>query len=130
MQPIILSVTEHVEPEHLSEYLRLVNDVADAMRHEANFLYLVVSQDAEDPLCFNYFEAWRDRTDFYDVQMRKAYRDEFENGIKLFLSRPRSIREFLPVREDFAFMASSQARTQAIAVVTQRSLVSGKASDP
>lgn len=106
MIPIILSVTEHVRAECLDEYLELVNGVADAMRHEETFQYLIVGQDPDDPTRFNYFEAWEDRTEFYEVQMKRPYRDRFEERIPAMLKTPRSIVEWHPLRDDFAFFSN------------------------
>ncbi len=106
MNPIVLSVTEHVRKECLTEYLELVNAVADAMRHESTFRYLFVGQDPTDPTRFNYFEAWEDRAEFYEVQMKRAYRNRFEERIPAMLKTPRSIVEWNPLRDDFAFFSN------------------------
>lgn len=103
MRPFTMIVINWVKPGCETQYQHLVKPVLDAMRHEPGFINTVVHQDAEDSARFMLYETWADRKDFFDVQMKKTYRGEYERLLPSLLREPREITLFKILRSDFNF---------------------------
>ncbi|VAW52973.1 hypothetical protein MNBD_GAMMA05-1902 [hydrothermal vent metagenome] len=101
MKPITMIVINWVKPGCEAEYRRCVNPVLDAMRHETTFINTILHQDAEDPARFMLYETWADRGDFFDIQMKKSYRSEYERILPSLLRAPREITFFEALRADY-----------------------------
>lgn len=104
IQGITMIVVNRVKPGYQEEYRRWVEPVLDAMRHEPSFMNTILHQAADDVCCFMLYETWRDRDEFFNVQMKKSYRSEYERVLPSLLSVAREIRYFTPLRADFTFM--------------------------
>ena len=98
-------VTIPLKPECVDEFLYLVNAVNDRMRHEPTFVNTALSRSGDDPSLFMLHETWVDRDDFFEVQMRRDYRAEYEGRLPAMLRGEREMRVCVPVRSDFAFMS-------------------------
>ena len=103
MKSITMIVINWVKPGRESDYQRAAEPVLDAMRHETTFINTVLHQDAEDPTRFMLYETWADRSEFFDVQMKKSYRLEYERILPGLLRAPREITFFEALRADFNF---------------------------
>jgi len=93
-----------------ADYRRAAEPVLDAMRHETTFINTVLHQDTEDPTRFMLYETWADRSEFFDVQMKKPYRSKYERILPSLLRAPREITYFEPLRADFNFMHNRAVR--------------------
>ena len=96
----VLLVTVPIKPGREDEYLVLVNAVNDAMRNEPTFVNTILHRAADDPTEFMLYETWRDRADFFDVQMKRPYRAEYEARLPDLLRAPRKMQVFEPLRAD------------------------------
>lgn len=107
VQAFTMFVTICLKPDCAEEYLSLVNEVNNAMRHEPTFVNTVLSRGIKDPSLFKLHETWLDREDFFSVQMKHGYREKYEARLPALLQRPREMEIFDLVRGDFAFMHGS-----------------------
>ena len=98
--PWVIFVVIEVRPEHVEEFLTLVSEVIDAMRHESTFINTVLSRDLNDPSRFSLFEIWQDREEFFSVQLHRAYRSSYSHRIEQICKTPRQISEWLQIRAD------------------------------
>jgi len=105
MIPITMIVINKVKPGCEAEYRRWAEPVLDAMRHEPTFINTILHQSVEDSTCFMLYETWADRDDFFDIQMEKSYRSEYERILPSLLRVPREITFFETLRSDFNFYA-------------------------
>ncbi|VAW66088.1 hypothetical protein MNBD_GAMMA10-1226 [hydrothermal vent metagenome] len=103
MKPITMIVINWVKPGCEVEYRRWAEPVLDAMRHEPTFISTILHQDDEDSTRFMLYETWADRNDFFDIQMKKSYRLEYERILPGLLRAPREITFFEALRADFNF---------------------------
>ena len=71
------------------------------MRREPTFVNTVLHRSAEDPGLFMLHETWRDREDFFSVQMKRPYRARYEAQLPDLLRAPREMKVFLPLRADY-----------------------------
>lgn len=81
-------------------FLRLLNDVLDAMRHEPTFEASSLCVDPEDEHRLLLHETWADHDDVVEVQMKRAYRDDWHAALESLLVRPRQISIWRPLRRD------------------------------
>ena len=98
----VLIATVPIKPGCEDEYLALVNAVNDRMRHEPTFVNTVLHRAADDRALFMLYETWRDRDDFFAVQMRQPYRAEYEARLPALLRAPRRMEVFEALRADHA----------------------------
>jgi len=103
MIPITMIVINWVKPGFEAKYRRCSESVLDAMRHETTFINTILHRDAEDPTRFMLYETWADRDDFFDIQMKKSYRSDYERILPSLLRAPREITFFEALRADFNF---------------------------
>lgn len=103
MKPVTMIVINWVKHGCEAEYRHLVEPVLDAMRYEATFVNTILHQDVDDLTRFMLYETWADRNDFFDIQMKKIYRSEYERILPSLLRAPREITFFEPLRADFNF---------------------------
>lgn len=102
-KPFVLLVTIHVRTGCEEEYISIVNPVNDAMRHEPTFVNTVLHRSVDDPALFMIHETWLDQEDFFAVQMKRSYREEYEARLPALLRHPRKMKVFEPLRSDFVF---------------------------
>ncbi len=103
--PFVLLVTFHLKAGCEEEFLAFIHRTNDAMRHEPTFVNTVVHRSVDDPLFFMLYETWLDREDFFNVQMKRPYRAEYEARLPALLSQPREMKIFQPLRSDFVFQS-------------------------
>ncbi len=97
----VLLATVPIKAGCEDEYLALVNAVNDEMRREPTFVNTVLHRSAEDPGLFMLHETWRDREDFFSVQIKRPYRAQYEARLPDLLRAPREMAVFLPLRADY-----------------------------
>ena len=102
---LVVLVSLHLKPGREDEWLSLLTPVLDAMRHEPTFVNAVLHRDPDDPASFVLYETWVDRDDLVEVQVKRAYRAAYREGLPALLREPRQVLVWLPVRADFAFFA-------------------------
>ena len=96
----VLLVTVPITPGREDDGLARVNAVNDAMRHEPTFVNTLLHRSADDPAVFMLYETWRDRDDFFAVQMKRPYRAEYEAKLPDLLRAPRTMAAFEMLRAD------------------------------
>ena len=98
----VLLATVPIKRGAEAEYLALVNAVNDEMRHEPTFVNTILHCAADVPGLFMLYETWRDREDFFAVQMKRPYRAEYEARLPELLRAPRRMEVFETLRADFS----------------------------
>jgi quinol monooxygenase YgiN len=107
---IAFIVSLHVKPGCEAEFPRLLTPVLDAMRHEATFINAALHRDPADPTRFMLYETWADLDDVTQVQIHRAYRQDYLARLPEILREPRQVQFWQPLREDFTFFANGKAR--------------------
>lgn len=102
LQPWVLSIVIEIIPGYEEEFLQLVSDVIDQMRHEPNFVSTVLCRDTKNSSRFFLFEIWIDREDFYSIQLHRDYRNAYSAAIDRISRTPRQIVEWRQLRADYA----------------------------
>ena len=98
-----------LKPGRAAEFLQLLGPVLDEMRHEATFVNAVVHRDPANPDRFLLYETWTDARDVQQVQMGRAYRQAYWEGLPELLAAPREVATWEPVRADFRAEAGAPA---------------------
>ncbi len=93
-------------PGKEQEFLLLLQEVLDAMRHETTFVNAVLHRNPDAPGSYLLYETWRDRQDVLNVQVHRPYRQRFWDALPQLLATPRDIEVWQPVRGDFLLLAS------------------------
>ncbi len=104
----VLLVTVPIRPGCEDEYLRLVHAVNEEMRREPTFVNTVLHRSADDPGLFMLHETWRDREDFFAVQMKRSYRAAYEARLPALLRAMREMKVFEPLRADYAGLTGAE----------------------
>lgn len=91
----------NVRPEQRRRYLKLINGVLDAMRHEPMFVSATLHSDPADENRFLLHETWADHQDVLDVQLKRPYREEWHAALEELLAAPRDISMWQPMRSDY-----------------------------
>ena len=98
----VLLATVPIKPGREDEYFALVNAVNDAMRNEPTFVNTILHRAADDPTPSMPYKTWRGRDDFFDVQMKRPYRTEYEAKSPGLLRAPRRMEAFEALCADHA----------------------------
>jgi quinol monooxygenase YgiN len=96
----VLCVTFSIRPEHADEFVALVGDVIDEMRHEPNFIATTLCRDPADAGRFFLFETWRSRAEFIATDMARPYRRPYEARLVEIQAAERQVQEWRQVRAD------------------------------
>ena len=96
----VLLATVPIKPGREDGYLAPVDAVNDEMRHEPTFVNTLLHRSTDDPAMFMPCETWRDRDDFFVVQMKKPYRPQYEAKLPDLLRTPRTMVVFGTLRAD------------------------------
>ena len=103
--PFVAIVTIHVKPDCVDEFLRILSQVADAVRAELTLISNVAHQDSEDPTQFMLWEIWSDQKDFFEVQMNRKYRIPYETRLPDLLAEPRQVKNLEVTARAYDFCA-------------------------
>ena len=101
----VLCVTFSIKPEFADEFVAIVGQVLDRMRHEANFVTTTLCRDPAAPGRFFLFETWRSRERFAAVDMSRDYRRPYESRLAEIQLAPRQVQEWRQVRADYQLSA-------------------------
>jgi len=97
----VLWVEFSIQPECAEEFVAIVSDVIDEMRHEENFVTTVLCRDPDKPGRFSLFEIWKSREHFLAVDLSRTYRLPYEARLAAIQSEERFIREWRQIRADY-----------------------------
>ncbi|MCJ8518385.1 quinol monooxygenase YgiN [Pseudorhizobium tarimense] len=89
-----------VKPAELDRFLRLLNGVLDAMRHEAMFVSANLHAAPENDNRLLLHETWRSHGDVLQVQLGRSYREEWHAALPDLLASDRKISVWQPLRDD------------------------------
>lgn len=92
----------NVRAEQRVEFLKLLNDVLDAMRHEPMFHEAILHQDPENENRFMLYETWEDHEDVLEVQLHRPYRKAWHDALPTLIIGERDIAIWQPMRADHA----------------------------
>ncbi|MEO9336984.1 putative quinol monooxygenase [Mesorhizobium sp. SB112] len=87
-------------PEKREKFLRLINGVLDAMRHEQSFISATLHRDPADAHGYLLHETWQNRQDVLNVQLKRDYRNEWHDALPELLQEPRDISVWEELRSD------------------------------
>jgi quinol monooxygenase YgiN len=99
----VLCVTFSIKPQHTEEFRSIVSEVIDEMRHEKTFVSSTLCHDPRTEGRFFVFEVWRDRDEFFTVQVNRPYRDWYSRRILEIQAADRELSEFYQIRADHQF---------------------------
>jgi quinol monooxygenase YgiN len=106
MKPFVFVVYLHIKPDRQDDFLRLLTPLLDAMRYEETFINTVLHQDPHDTTRFMLYETWANREEFFEVQIQRPYRLDYEAKLPDLLEEPRQAELWQPMRGDFKFHSS------------------------
>ncbi|MBB6178661.1 quinol monooxygenase YgiN [Rhizobium flavum] len=89
-------------PTERERFLRLMNGVLDAMRHEAMFVGATLHADPENDTRFLLHETWQSHEDVLSVQLARPYREEWHAALPDLLAAERKISIWQPLRSDLS----------------------------
>ena len=89
-----------VKPTQRERFLHLLDGGLDAMRKEATFRNATLHGDPADPNHFLLHETWADHQDVVEVQLARAYRQDWHDALPDMLERPREVSMWTPLRRD------------------------------
>jgi quinol monooxygenase YgiN len=98
--PVTYVITFNVNPAKVARFRRLLGDVLDVMRSEANFHQAVLHADPENEARFMLYETWEDHQDVLTVQLGRPYRQAWHDALPDLLAGPRDISIWQPLRAD------------------------------
>ena len=98
--PVTFTIRFDVKPEEHDRFLRLLNGVLDAMRHELTFHGAVLHRDPESEHRYMLYETWEDLDDVIEVQLQRPYRREWHEALPEILAGERQIETWFPLRAD------------------------------
>jgi quinol monooxygenase YgiN len=98
--PWVLFIVVDILPGHADEFLVMVGEVIDRMRHEPSFITTTLARDIDDPNRFSLFEVWADRDEFMEVQLGRPYRAHYNRRIEEICRNPRQISQWTQLRSD------------------------------
>lgn len=104
-QQIPLVVSLEIKPDCEAEYLKLVEPVFDAMRHEPGFINASLARDPDNPAKFLIYETWSDKCDLLEVQMKRDYRKPFLDRLGDMVTAPPQLEFWEHLRGDFTFFS-------------------------
>jgi quinol monooxygenase YgiN len=104
----VLCVTFSIKPGHADEFVAIVSEVLDRMRHEPNFVTTTLSRDPKTPGRFFLFETWKSRARFIADDLSRDYRKPYEARLAEISLGERQFQEWEQVRADFSLATRSQ----------------------
>ena len=104
----VLCVTFSIKPEFAEEFVAIVSDVIDRMRHEENFVTTTLCRDPARPGRFFLFETWKSRAQFLAVDLSRDYRAPYAARLAEIQQADRQFEEWEQVRADYRLSASQE----------------------
>ena len=103
----VLCVTFSIKPECADEFVHIVSQVLDKMRHEENFVSTTLCRDPATPGRFFLFETWKSRARFLAEDLARDYRKPYEARLAEIWLGDRQFQEWEQVRADYSLSAQS-----------------------
>lgn len=98
----VLCVTFSIKPEHADEFVTIVSEVIDRMRHEANFVSTTLCRDPAAPGRFFLFETWKSRARFLAEDLSRDYRETYSARLAEIQAEERQFEEWEQIRADYS----------------------------
>lgn len=98
----VLCVTFSIKPEHSDEFVVIVSEVIDRMRHEPNFVSTTLCRDPAAPGRFFLFETWKSRAVFLAEDMSRGYREPYAARLAQIQAEDRHFAEWEQIRADYS----------------------------
>src|SRR4029453_9694346 len=89
-----------VGPGKRGDFLAVLTDVLDAMRHESTFVEAMLHADPDDANRLMLYQTWQDHEDVVNVQLLRPYRQAFHAASPKMLAAPRDISIWRSLRVD------------------------------
>lgn len=102
----VLCVTFSIKPGHADEFVSIVSEVIDRMRHEENFVTTTLCRDPAAPGRFFLFETWKSRTRFLAEDLARPYREPYSARLAQIEAGERRFEEWEQVRADYSLSVS------------------------
>ena len=101
----VLCVTFSIKPEFADEFVSIVSEVLDKMRHEENFVSTTLCRDPATPGRFFLFETWKSRARFVAEDLARTYRQPYETRLAEITLGDRQFAEWEQIRADYSLPA-------------------------
>jgi quinol monooxygenase YgiN len=98
--PVTYVINFRIVPGGREEFLKLLGDVLDAMRHEPTFREAVLHRDPASEYRFLLYETWESHDDVLSVQLARPYRRAWHDALPRLLACDRDIEIWKPLRGD------------------------------
>jgi (4S)-4-hydroxy-5-phosphonooxypentane-2,3-dione isomerase len=82
------------------QFLKLLEGVLDAMRHESTFHEAMLHRDPASEHHFMLYETWESHADVVNVQLHRPYRRSWHEALPAILEHERDITIWEPLRTD------------------------------
>jgi quinol monooxygenase YgiN len=89
-----------VVPERQAEFLALLLDVLDNMKHESTYREAALHRDPESEHSFMLCETWESHDDVSNVQLQRPYRRAWHDALPHILESEREIGIWEPIKAD------------------------------
>lgn len=99
---LVFTVEFNIKPEHIEAFLDSLTKLIEDMSKEDSFLSTYLHRFSDDPNRFLIYERWREASleDFMKNQIHgKSYRDDYEEKLPCWSSKPREITVLEPIGE-------------------------------
>jgi quinol monooxygenase YgiN len=98
--PVTYLIKFQVVPRQRDRFLKLLEDVLDAMRDEPTFHEAILHRDPASEHRFMLYETWESHEDVVNVQVHRPYRQAWHEALPMLLERERDISIWKPMRAD------------------------------
>lgn len=98
--PVTYLIKFEARPERRDVFLRLLEDVLNAMRTEPRFHEAILHRDPQCPHKFMLYETWESHEDVLAVQLHRPYRRHWHEALPSVLQRERDVTVWEPMRCD------------------------------
>jgi quinol monooxygenase YgiN len=98
--PVTYLIKFQVVPRQRDRFLKLLEDVLDAMRDEPTFHEAILHRDPASEHRFMLYETWESHDDVVNVQVHRLYRRAWHEALPMLLERERDISIWEPMRAD------------------------------
>ena len=98
--PVTYVIKFKVVPDRRDEFLALLNQVLDAMKHEPMYNNAVLHRDPTSEHTFLLTETWESHEDVLQVQLRRPYREAWHAALPHLIEGEREIGIWEPIKAD------------------------------
>ena len=89
-----------VHPDKVDRFLGLLDTLLDAMRKEETFREAILHRAPDHGHRFMLYETWADHQEVRDVQIKRPYRQPWNDALPDLLAAPRDISMWTAIRTD------------------------------